>query len=132
VAKYVTKQRRALISYLENNKDRLLSAQEMADALEPQGISKSAIYRNLAELENEGRIAKHKLDGQREVYYRFTDAAECKNHVHLSCKGCGRTYHASGSGTAALVEALSRTEHFTIDKGDTVLYGLCENCSNKR
>ena len=131
MGKYVTRQRRLLIDYLEQNKDRPLSAQEMAEALLGDGISKSAIYRNLAELETEGRIAKQKLEGQREVYYRYTDAAECKNHVHLSCKGCGKTYHASDSGTAALMEALTKPEHFTIDKGDTVLYGFCEACTGK-
>ena len=131
MGKYVTKQRRLLMDYLEQNKDHPLPAREIADALEARGISRSAIYRNLAELEGEGRISKQRLEDRREVYYRYTDAAECKNHVHLSCKGCGKTYHASDRGTAALIEALSRTEHFTIDKGDTVLYGFCENCTEK-
>ncbi len=131
MVKYITKQRRALIAYLEQNMDRPLSAGDIADALGGDGISKSAIYRNLAALEAERRITRHKLEGQRDVYYRYADAAECKNHVHLSCKGCGKTYHASDSGTAALLEALSKTEHFTVDKGDTVLYGFCESCVNK-
>ena len=50
---YNTKQRRALLTFLGEHPDELLSARQMADALAEKQISLSAVYRNLAQLEAE-------------------------------------------------------------------------------
>ncbi len=42
--------------------DELLSVQEIADELEQRAISKSSVYRNLAELETEG-VVRRKYSG---------------------------------------------------------------------
>lgn len=39
------------MDYLEKHADEALPVQEIADALEQESISKSSVYRNLAELE---------------------------------------------------------------------------------
>ena len=48
---YNTKQRRALLAFLGEHPDELLTARQMADALAEKQISLSAVYRNLAQLE---------------------------------------------------------------------------------
>ena len=47
---YNTKQRRALLAFLGEHPDELLTARQMADALAEKQISLSAVYRNLAQL----------------------------------------------------------------------------------
>ena len=54
---YNTKQRRALLTFLGEHPDELLTARQMADALAEKQISLSAVYRNLAQLEAEEKGA---------------------------------------------------------------------------
>ena len=46
---YNTKQRRALLAFLGEHPDELLTAHQMADALAEKQISLSAVYRNHAQ-----------------------------------------------------------------------------------
>ena len=58
MAAYITKQRRILLTFLEDHPDESLSAADIAKALADRSISVSAVYRNLAALEEEGRIRR--------------------------------------------------------------------------
>lgn len=55
---YNTKQRRALLAFLGEHPDELLTARQMADALAEKQISLSAVYRNLAQLEAEEKVRR--------------------------------------------------------------------------
>ena len=127
MSKYVTRQRKVLLEFLSLRADRRLSAQEIADALKDEGVSQSAVYRNLTELEAEGAVRRGTLS-TREAYYQYVGADACRSSLHLSCKKCGRTFHMNAGGTAALLSAVDKAEGFAVDKTDTVLYGLCELC----
>lgn len=129
--KYMTRQRRALLSYLSGHADELLSVQEIADALEAEDVSRSAVYRNVAELEAEGKLRRDRGGDAREVYYRYVGAEDCKGSLHLSCKKCGRTFHMDSGGADALTQAVERAEGFAVDKSDTVLYGVCAMCKDE-
>lgn len=126
--KYETRQRRALLCYLSNHMDTFLCAQEIADALREESVSLSSVYRNLAELETEGRVRRGYRGSGREVYYQFVDSAFCKGAIHLSCKRCGRTFHMDREDAQRLVDAVAKAENFSVDKSETVLYGVCETC----
>ena len=128
MSKYNTKQRKLLLDYLSCHTDLQLSAKSIADALESEGISLSAVYRNLSELENEGKIRRVSVSGGRETHYQYIDAQCCKDKLHLSCKECGRTYHMKLSGAESLLQSVAQTEEFEIDKSQTVLYGTCKDC----
>ena len=65
---YNTKQRRALLAFLGEHPDELLTARQMADALANEKISLSAVYRNLAQLEAEEKVRRSSKSGTREVY----------------------------------------------------------------
>ena len=86
------------------------------------------MYRNLAELESEGQIRRMSREGSREVYYQYTGSEACKDSLHLKCKKCGRTFHMDEEETRTLLDAIDRLEGFTVDRGDTVLYGVCQDC----
>lgn len=128
MSKYMTRQRKALLGCLSAHPDEQLSAQEIADALAGEEISLSAVYRNLSELEAEGKVRRSGRAGSREVYYQYIDADGCRGCLHLSCRSCGRTYHMSRAGALQLLESVQRSEGFAVDKGETVLYGLCQRC----
>ncbi|MCR5825008.1 MAG: transcriptional repressor [Oscillospiraceae bacterium] len=128
MSKYVTRQRRALLDYLGTHADEALSAQEIAAALEGARVSLSAVYRNLAELEAEGLVRRTERPGTREACYCFIGAEECRGCLHLQCKRCGRTFHMDAAGAEQLKSVVEKAEGFALDKGDTVLYGVCEIC----
>lgn len=131
MAKYMTRQRRVLLSYLSGRADELLSVREIADALEAEDVSRSAVYRNVAELEAEGTLRRDRGGDAREVYYRYAGAADCKECLHLSCKRCGRTFHMASGGADELTRTVEKTEGFSVDRSDTVLYGVCAACKGE-
>ena len=62
----------------------LLSAKEIAENLKADNISVSSVYRNLADLEEDGMVVKHIPNGTREVYYRYIGAEKCKGHIPVA------------------------------------------------
>ena len=131
MSKYMTKQRKALLAFLSAHADEELTARQMEQALSEQGISISAVYRNLADLEKEGKVRRSSKSGSREVYYLYTDGSECRDCLHLSCEKCGKTYHMNSAVAQTLIENLAQSDEFTIDKANTVLYGVCGDCRKK-
>ena len=129
MAKYQTKQRKTLLTYLEQHPDELLSVEQIAADLTDDSISVSAIYRNFAELESEGKVHKVSRMGERNSYYRYIAAAPCRESLHLSCQKCGKSYHLNPQLAEALTKSLANTEHFEIDIGSTVIYGTCNVCA---
>ncbi len=125
--KYATRQRKLLLDYLARHHDETLTAGQIADALAADGISRSAVYRNLASLEEAGKV-RRTVGAGRESQYRYADAAECRNSLHLSCMKCGRTFHMALPDAALLETSLAENEGFAIDKASTVLYGTCGDC----
>lgn len=125
--KYMTKQRKILTDYLMQHIDENLSAGQIAEALSDT-ISKSAVYRNLADMEREGKLHRVMGGGSREVIYRFSGSHTCSQSLHLSCKKCGKTVHMQQQLADALVESVAANDDFSIDKGETVIYGVCSSC----
>ena len=58
MSRYSTKQRKSLLAYLSAHPDELLSTRQIADALQHEKISLSAVYRNLSELEAEEKVRR--------------------------------------------------------------------------
>ena len=128
--KYLTKQRKLLLEYLSSHTDESISAGEIADALSDR-ISVSAVYRNLADMEAEGRLRRVAGGGSRETVYQYIDEKACRSALLLSCKKCGKTVHMQKQIADTLVDSVEMNEHFSIDKGDTIIYGVCAVCQQK-
>ena len=129
MSQYKTKQREILLTYFKEHIDEPVSAGQIADALrETHAISTSAVYRNLAALEEAGKLQRISRPDSREAFYRYKDFDSCKECLHLSCQKCGKTFHLNHAGAAAIVNALSSTEDFSLDKAETILYGVCTAC----
>lgn len=131
MSKYLTKQRKVLLDFLRENSDRQLTARQISDALRENGVSLSAVYRNLAELEKEGSLRRDARDGTRDVCYRYVGAENCRESIHLLCKRCGQSIHMKESDASSLLACVLKNSGFRIDRSGTVLYGVCNRCERK-
>ena len=124
--KYQTKQRGELLEFFGKNTDKSYSAVQIAGEL--PNISLSAVYRNLAALESEGKLKRTAKSGTREVYYQYIAAPGCQGCIHVSCISCGKTYHLDHTEAEKLVNSIAAHDGFMISRSDTVLYGTCAEC----
>lgn len=86
----VTKQRRSLIEFLAQHRDRYVEITKI-DAYLRQlfpGMSHNTIYRNLKEFEEIGIVETHVENDQMQVKYQCD--YENQNHHHFVCQNCGR------------------------------------------
>ena len=105
---YRTQPRKRLLEYLSAHADESLSAGQIASAL-PE-ISVSAVY-----------LLRPLLPDSKSV-------GQCRRHLHLSCKRCGKTFHMNEAETEELVRSIAALDRFAVDRSETVLYGVCEDC----
>ncbi len=127
-AKYETKQRHLLMAFFASHPDEAVPVSIIASTLADAGVSKASIYRNLSILENEGVIRKEAKGGFREASYRYLKAARCRQHLHLACTKCGKTFHLDLPATERLINSVQNDAQFEIDSTSTVLYGICSSC----
>lgn len=127
--KYMTKQRRALIDFLSSHTDEQFTARQIADALSGDGVSVSAVYRNLADMELDSTVKRCAKGGSREVYYQYTAAEKCSGCLHMTCRICGKTAHMNPRTAGILLAQAEMNDGFFIDMAETVIYGVCARCA---
>ena len=126
---YNTKQREILLQFFNNNPDKTFTAQQIAQNLKDEGISVSAVYRNLSTLEKLGKVRKTAKSGSREALFMYVDMGKCKQHLHLSCEKCGKTMHLDDKTAEILENNIFKNSNFNVDKTNTIIYGVCKNCN---
>ena len=126
--KYDTKQRRLLLGMLRAHADEAFSAARIAESFSGEGISLSAVYRNLSSLEKEGKIRRVTNRSGKAAYYMYSDAEECRDHLHVSCTRCGCTFHVDEKTTESIINNVKNCAGFEIDRQNTVIYGVCDKC----
>ncbi len=131
MSKYKTEQRKILVDFFENNNHRSVSAQEIFVELAEHGISKSAIYRNLSEMENEGFITKLREKNRNGSLYQYNDLHNCVGIIHLKCQVCESTFHLNRHISHMVLNLAKDENGFTINDTSAFLYGQCANCSQK-
>ena len=131
MAKYQTRQRKRILEYLSEHTDEQVTAQQIADTLSAEQISVSTVYRSLSALEGEGLLKRSVREGTRDVFYQYIAAEECKDSLHLSCRVCGKSIHLGMKEAEQLLHSTLESTGFQIDKSETILYGICENCRKK-
>ena len=128
-SKYSTKQRETLIKYLSLHTDEQLSTYQIANDLQNKEISLIAIYRNLSDFEKEGIVKRYIKPDSKEIYYQYIAPDECKNSIHLTCRICGKSSHMDSNDAEILLLSVKLNKGFTIDKSASVIYGICQQCS---
>lgn len=127
---YKTAQRTNLYDFLKEHPHSYFTARELANTLSNSGadISISAVYRNLSDLIKTGSIKKAVKKNSREAYYRYIDSDVCRNKVHVSCSKCGKIFHMNAALSLFIQEQLMLQNAFELDKGKTVISGICAEC----
>lgn len=128
MSSYHTRQRKILLAYLGEHPDELLSVRQIAQALQDEKISLSAVYRNLSQLEEEEKIRRSTKRGVQESLYQYIDVDGCKGMLHMICMKCGRAFHMADDNAALFAKHLALREKFVLDTRETILYGICSTC----
>jgi Fur family ferric uptake transcriptional regulator len=124
--KYSTGKRAQIIEFLSTNAERSFTIEEIADAITENGHGRSTVYRIVAEL-LEGRCIRRLSDGAtRHCTYQYVGDEECKMHLHLKCRDCGRLIHLDDEISHELCDTLL-SRGFSLEEG-SMLFGKCEEC----
>ena len=127
--RYATKQRKRLLEILESHSDETLTVEQLCSLVAPGSVSRSAIYRNLSDLEAEGLVKRITLPLPQKTGFRYVGASECKEHLHLECAKCGKTFHLPLPASNELIDNVMRDAGFQVDSRTTVLTGICQDCN---
>ncbi len=128
MSRYNTEQRKKLITYFENSNHKTISAQELFLELSSSGISMSAIYRNLAELESQGVICKVLEKNRKDALYQYINPKSCVGIIHLKCSDCEETIHLDKNISQMLFNISMDNHLFKINESGAFLYGECLKC----
>ncbi len=132
MSKYQTEQRRKLITLFENSPHQTLSAQDIANALCDQGISISAIYRNLSDMVKDGTLCKVSEKNRSGSLYQYVDPDHCAGIIHFKCESCDTTYHLDRNISQMIMGIARDSFSFDVNGSAAFLYGKCDKCSKKQ
>ena len=124
---YNTRALSLVLDCLKANEGTPLSAEEITEKLLSRGeqIGKTTVYRNLEKLLKKELIGSYKNDNTT----RYCFCGERDEHIHIICQGCGKLSHLECSHIRELEGHIASSHGFTLDRGKTVLYGLCGECA---
>ncbi|MCI6273515.1 MAG: transcriptional repressor [Coriobacteriaceae bacterium] len=127
---YNTRQRQAILDYLDVHTDRYASVDCVFEALRSQGveIGRSTIYRTLETLAGEGMASKVVAPRGEVALYRLVNRDE-ENAGQLVCVECGRVSTIDCAAFQEFSHHVSTEHGFAIDLSRTVLYGRCPLCA---
>ena len=129
---YNTKQQEAILNCLKSTKGEHKTAEDIYLLLKNQGLSvgKTTVYRHLDKLTNEGVVRRFTVGDNSGACYQIADS-HCAEHHHLKCSKCGRLIHMECNFLDDLAGHLEKEHGFILDKGKTVLYGVCSQCAKE-
>jgi len=122
--KRTTKQRKAIINFLSNNK-----THPTADVIyegvkkEIPNISIGTIYRNLRVLEENGLVTAVGVQGN---LGRYEEKQE--NHYHFRCEKCGKVFDINETVDEELNERVAGRTGLKIHSHQLEFRGLCKDC----
>lgn len=130
---YRTAGRGVLTAFFEAHPDRQYTVDELYLAVKADAaVGKSSVYRHLTELCEKDVIRKFRSDERQcNVYQYVGTACDCREHFHVKCIMCGAIQHLDCHASANFTEHLLREHGFSVDCGQSILYGVCAACGGK-
>ncbi|MEA4869408.1 hypothetical protein SDC9_119353 [bioreactor metagenome] len=137
MAEYETKQKRILLDFLRAHPDRGFSVEELYSALCEAGPieqvpGKSTIYRFIPKLVSEGLVKRFSGEHGRQFAYQIVSCDHCDAHLHLKCTACGGLYHMDHAVSERIMNEVLSRSNFSLDEKETVLFGVCNGCKERR
>jgi Fur family ferric uptake transcriptional regulator len=90
----------------------------------PGYVSRTTVYRALAEFVDAGLLRKLELDG-RAVY---EPAQGCRQHDHLYCERCQRLFEFQNEDFVKACDRVAEKQAFRITGRRILIYGICGQC----
>ncbi len=128
MSKYNTQQRKLMIDFFKNHAHKTSSVNEICEVLNEQGVSTSSVYRNIAQMEEEGIVRRVSEKNRKGALYQYIDPEHCIGVVHLICEECNVTYHLNRHISQMVANLALENHNFRLNEQSAVLYGKCENC----
>ena len=128
---YQTSGKQRLVEFLCRNENRQFSVDELHSEMTAEGseIGKSSLYRQLEVLCDKGAVRKFRDESRNCAVYQYVGKeCDCGTHFHEQCTVCGKLNHLDCGDSAEFVEHLLRVHGFSVDRGRSILYGVCAAC----
>ncbi len=127
---YQTEQRKELLRFLKEHKEEQFSIEAVVAHVPTLG--KSTVYRLMARLLEEGKVRKRASGKGRTILYQYIDHDHCDSHLHLQCMECGKTIHLPEEFSQRVESDILSTHGFKVNGTETLFFGECEDCSEKK
>lgn len=131
---YTTKTSQMIMEYVMEKKDESFDAQEVYDYLIDKGlhVNLTTVYRNIEKLSENNVVVKFKPTKSSSSFYRVVDHVNsCHRHLHMQCKICGKIFHLDGDFMDDIDDHVKNRFNFNIDCENSLLTGICYECSKK-
>ena len=131
---YKTVNRKKILDYLIENKERTVSAKDIQTHLNELDLSVnvSTVYRYLDKLTKDGIINKFSDNEGKQAVFQYTGPEnDCTHHIHLQCVKCGSVTHLDCGFMSEISEHVMKHHQFSIICKNSVLYGICSECSKE-
>lgn len=132
---YSTKTSQVIMDFIAGNKEGSFTAGDVHDYLASRSAptNLSTVYRNLDKLVDRNILVKFKSSKSDAGLYRVVDSNHsCHRHLHLQCKSCGKIYHLGGEFMNNIDGYIKSSYNFTLDCQNSLLTGVCSECSKLR
>ena len=129
---YKTKNRDALVTYLQSREGEHVTVNEIHDHFRKIGNSMgvATIYRQLEKLVAEGQMRKYVVDSGSAACFEYIGARQGHaRFIHCKCEKCGKLIHLECSRLDGLLSHICEEHGFSIDPFRTVIYGTCRECA---
>ena len=119
----VTLPRVKILSILERNADRHMSAEDVYKVLLADGeeIGLATVYRVLTQFEGAGLVTRHHFEGGQAVF----ELDRGKHHDHIVCTQCGRVEEFCDPTIEERQKVIATERGFTINDHSLIIYGNC-------
>ena len=133
MAKYSKVSQTMIMKYLMDNRERVVTVNDIDTYLKEQGITVniSTIYRFLNKLSDGGEIMKYVASKGEMSSFQYVndDEHHCREHLHLHCTGCGKIIHLECGFMEEISRHIGIHHGFVLQCESSVLYGLCKKCN---
>lgn len=123
-----TRQRRAIIAYLQSSKDHP-TADQIYDALKAKysKLSLATVYNTLQYMAAQGNVNILGEVGDNRLHYD----ARMDPHIHVACTACHCITDIGSDLIAEISDQVSRKSGYDISGSRVLYYGICPDCQQK-
>lgn len=118
-----------ILQFLEKNRDRHMSAEDVYRAMLDTGedVGLATVYRVLMQFEQAELVTRHHFEGGHAVF----ELNEGTHHDHIVCIKCGRVDEFVDETIESRQHAIAKRFGYTITDHSLTIYGVCAKCHKK-